>query len=209
LHADRIMATPGAAAFFSELRSRLSAPTIGSAEWRLLAHRPLPDDEERYLPTYTMRLAVDRLGIVPDEYLAHDADTTPEFDLRSLFASVVKRATGVRWRARVEVAFLVKAGALFDLSFRLPEGLPGTWTASIDEAPTYDTPVSKLAALRTLARAPRRVVIAGTFDSPQQIGDDDVKGRLGLITGALVDTPCEIETGWPLTISLTRYEWEG
>lgn len=205
---DRILASPGAAAFFADLRSRLAAPVVGSAVWRLLAHRPLPDQEDRFLPTYTVRLAVDRLGIVPDAYLAHDADTTPEFDLRTLFAAVGQRAPAVRWRAQVEVSFLVQAGMLFDVSLRLPEGLPGVWAASIDEPPQQTPPIESLAALRSLARTPRRVVVSGVFEDPTQIGDDDVRGRVGVITGALVDTPCEIETGWPVTMSLTRYEWE-
>jgi len=192
----------------AELKEALLPPKVTSARWLLLTHRPLPGATERFVTTYAINLSVDGLGIMPEEYLGHDGDVIPEFDLRTLFNQVKQRATRVDWRARVEVALQLKAGMLFDLSLRLPEGLAGEWTASADDPPAGQR-ITTAEELRQATKLRRRINIAGTFAQPEEIPDDDIKGRLGVISTALVDTPYEIESGWPVGINMTRYEWEG
>ncbi len=203
---DAILASDEAKAVFEEIRADLKPPLVASARWSLLSHRPLPGAEDRYVTTYTVNLAVDGLGIMPDEYLAHDGDMTPEFDLKTLFESVAERAKGTEWRGRIEVSFQLASGMLFDIRLRIPDDLPGTWTATIDPPP--DGVVATAEDLRKLMRQRRRITLVGEFSSPDEIPKGNVTGRLGIINSALVDTPCEIEAGWPVSVNLTRYEWE-
>lgn len=207
LDVEEIVGSSECHAVFAELGEKLEAPAIGSARWSLLSHRPLPGARERYVTTYTVNLAVDGLGIMPDEYLGHDGDVTPEFDLKSLFASICERARGMDWKARVEVSFHLKSGMLFDLSLRMSDNLMGEWKISIEDPPSCE-PLRGAQELIAMAKNRRRISITGTFTKPEEIPDDDVKARLGIITAALVDTRCEIEKGWPILINMSRYEWE-
>jgi len=208
LDIERLMASPEAVAFFEELKAGRAEPTLATAQWTLLTHRPLPGVEDRHVPVYTVHMAVDGLGIMPGEYLGHDSDQVPEFDLRDLFEKVTRRAQKATWRARVDATYQLTGGSLYDLSLRLPDGIPGGWVGSIDPPATTQGPVSTVEELRRLARQRRRVVLSGSFDRASDIADGDVTGRLGAIISGLVDSPYEIEASWPVAINLTRYEWE-
>lgn len=192
---------------FAELKAGLSSPVVTAARWSLLSHRPLPGAEERYVATYTVNLAVDSLGIMPEEYLAHDGDVTPEFDLRSLFESVLQRAPTIAWKGRVECTVQLKGGFLFDVSVRLPDDSKGSWEVAIDEPPV-GTHVRTVEELERLARQRRRITVSGVYDTPRDMPDGDIEGRLAVVTEALLDTPNEIERGWPLRLNVTRFEWE-
>lgn len=194
-------------AALGELKEAIAPPMVSSARWLLLSHRPLPGATERYVSTYAVNLSVDGLGIMPDEYLGHDGDVTPEFDLRSLFRQVKERASKVQWKARVEVTLQLKAGMLFDLSLRLPDDLPGEWSVTAEDPPAGQK-IATAEDLRKAFKSRRRLTITGSFAEPDEIPDNDVKGRLGIINTALVDTLYELESGWPIGINMTRYEWE-
>lgn len=203
-----ILGSDEARAAWTALRDGLELPAMISAAWSLMAHRPIEGEQDRYVPTYTVHMGVDRLGIMPDAYLAHDGDLTPEFDLRSLFLAVRRRAKAVDWRARVEVVYNLVGGLLLDVSVRLPtEGLGGTWEALIDDPPP-GAALHSAAEIRRLSRQRRRITVRGTFERPSDIPIRDVRSHVGVIVPAMVDTPLEIEAGWPLGVNLARYEWE-
>jgi len=205
--ASALLVSEAAEAAIQEIRAELAVPTIVAARWLLLAHRPLPDAPDRYVPTYTVNLAVDGLGIMPEDYLGHDGDPIPEFDLRTLLEHVQGRAKGCDWQARVEVSYSLRAGMLFEVNLRLPDDLPSEWSATIEEPPAGEA-VRSVDDLRRVARLRRKINLAATFTSPEQIPAAEVKGRLSVLTTALADTPLEIEAGWSVGVCLSRYEWE-
>jgi len=96
---------------------------------------------------------------------------------------------------------------LFEVNLRLPDDLPSEWSATIEEPPAGEA-VRSVDDLRRVARLRRKINLAATFTSPEQIPAAEVKGRLSVLTTALADTPLEIEAGLSVGVCLSRYEWE-